>query len=93
MKKIIINNKEYRTNVNGERLEKCKKFYSDGCTSYVISFDNHVGDVIEESKLDNCKVLYLRNMNFNSCCLPKIAKDFKTAKQIIENGLDIIELI
>ena len=37
----MINNKAYYTNISDESLlEKCKEFYSTGCESYAISFDN-----------------------------------------------------
>ena len=41
MREEIVKHKKYYTNIIDQaRLEICRKFFSDGCTSYAISFDN-----------------------------------------------------
>lgn len=94
MDKLIVNNKEYYTNITDSlRLQKCKDFFSDGCVSYAISFDNNTANKTHEVKLKNRMVVHLREINFNQCFIPRIAKKFKTSESILRNGLDLIELL
>lgn len=91
---IVINNHVYYTNITDNNiLEKCKKFFSDGCTSYAISFYNFSKDVIMQTTIDNMPCNLLRGFNFNYRFVPKKAEKKQTAKELLESGLDLIELL
>lgn len=91
---MIINDKKYYTNVSNQiLLDKCVKFFSDGCQSYAISFDNKQSDIITTVKIDGMLVNYLRNMNFSQCFIPERLSNVTNSIEILEKGIDLIELL
>ena len=93
MKKVIVNNKEYWSNIEGERLQKCIMFFSDGCSSYAISFDNKESDIIDRVSIEGMEANILRGFNFKKCFVPNIVKDYKDSDMVLRKGLDLIELL
>lgn len=95
MKMILVNNKEYYTNLSDENLiNKCKDFYSTGCESYAISFNNSEEDKLLKGKDDGFDVWVLKDMNMNYLFVPAHAKKAKTGKELLQKyKLDLIELI
>jgi len=94
MKEFKVNGVSYYSNIKDyERLAKCINFFSDGCTSYAISFDNQKESIIQTINLEGIYVHYLRKMNFEQCFLPQRAKDLKESKEVLQKGLDLIEIL
>ena len=94
MIKIIVAGKSYYTNITDINLiHKCKRFFSDGCSSYAISFDNESEDIIKSVKIEGFPANYLRKMNFEKCFLPASAAMLNDSKQVLQKGLDLIELL
>lgn len=94
MKQITIKGKRYYTNIlEGEKVNKCIDFLSDGCSSYAISFGNKEKDTITKQNIEGFNSLLLRNMNFDCCFLPERVKDLKDSKEVLKKGLDLIELL
>ena len=94
MKKIKVKDSTYYTNIlDLSKTIKCVKFFSDGCTSYAISFNNKQSDIIKQVNLEGHKVNYLRNMNFNECFIPERAKGLTDSESVLKKGLDLIELL
>lgn len=91
---IKVNDERYFTNINDvHQLNKCKEFFSDGCTSYAISFNNLPKDVITKMKVDKMECYVLRGFNFDFMFVPEKVKDIREAKELLSKGLDLIELL
>ena len=91
---IVVNGSKYETNLTEkEQIDKCIKFFSDGCLSYAISFNNSPGNVITRMKVDNMELYVLRGFNFNYKFVPMRHAGINTAKDLLEKGLDLIELL
>ena len=94
MLKVTINGRVYLTNVNDpSKITKCIDFFSDGCLSYAISFDNEKSSIIQNTKYKNKDVAYLKRMNFEQVFIPIRAKDVKTSEKMLKKGYDLIELL
>lgn len=96
MIKIKLQTGTYYTNiVDSNKLTKCFDFFSSGCTSYVVSFDNKKEHIRENQRLDidGIKCLSLKNCNFNCIFVPHSVAEFNTAKELMENGMELIEII
>ena len=94
MKKINVQGIDYFTNIEDlELILKCVNFFSNGCTSYAVSFENEKESIINESKANGMDVKYLRDFNFQKYFIPKRAAGLTDAKQILSKGLDLIELL
>lgn len=91
---VTVNGCKYETNLTDQaQINKCIKFFSDGCLSYAISFNNIPGDIITRMKVDNMELYVLKGFNFNYKFVPVRHKDINTAKGLLEKGLDLIELL
>ena len=91
---IEVANKRYFTNIqDDEYIQKCKKFFSDGCQSYAVSFENNQKDIIKIANIDNMPAAYLRKMNFQKCFLPISASHLDDSIKVLQKGLDLIELL
>lgn len=91
---LLINGNEYYTNLTDEYLiEKCKEFFSDGCTSYAISFYNLPKDIITRLKVDKFECYVLKGFNFDFKFVHKRHSDINNAKELLGRGVDLIELI
>jgi hypothetical protein len=94
MKKIIIDNKSYFTNIDDiTKIQKCIDFYKTGCTNYAISFDNIPKDVINETTCKGSKIKLLRRMNFSDCFMPAHVAMENYSEDVLKKGIDLIELI
>ena len=92
--KVTVKEKHYFTNISDSKnIQKCLQFFSDGCSSYAVSFNNNEKDIIKETKIEGFRANYLRKMNFNECFVPMWAQNIKDSKQVLEKGLDLIELL
>ena len=88
-----IKHKEYYTNITSQELiDKCIHFFSEGCTSYAISFENAPKYVICEEKVKNISCKILKGFNDKLMFVPIHAKDSKTIDDLYKSGLDSIEI-
>ena len=83
---------EYYTNItDSDIVEKCKEFFSKGCTSYAItSVDSkyHICNTREKGY----NVIMVKDFNNNFKFVPFWAKDLEDANSIVQKGLNIIQL-
>ncbi len=94
MERIQINSLYYYTNItDNDRLNKCIDFYSNGCTSCVVSFDNKQSDVIMEKQVKGKPAKVLKSVNFAQCFLPSFVSNCTKAVEIARKGYDLIELL
>jgi hypothetical protein len=90
--KVEINNKDYFTNISdNEVLDKCKDFFSKGCTSYAITSVDakyHICNTREKGY----NVIMVKDFNNGFKFVPFWAKDIEEVNSILQKGLNIIEL-
>lgn len=90
---ITVDHNRYFTNLTDEsQIEKCRNFYSEGCTSYAISFNNLPQWVIYRTNEKGFDSLILKNMNNEYKFVPEDVKDISDSNEIIKKGLTMIEL-
>jgi hypothetical protein len=91
---VIVGGKGYYTNIEDQELiKKCVGFFSQGCTSYAISFHN-LPKMIAFRTIENGHSSYiLKDFNFNYKFISIEFKDYSSAKDLIRKGLTLIELV
>lgn len=91
---LQIEHKKYYTNItNQELIDKCVDFFSKGCTSYAISFENEPKTVISKTKIKGINCMILKGFNNEFKFVPIHAKSEHNINGLLSKGLDSIEIL
>lgn len=89
---IKIQHKDYYTNISdNEIIEKCIKFFSEGCTSYAITNVDQKYHICK-SKEKGIYVIMVKDFNNEFKFVPYWAKNIEDTNKILQKGLNIIQL-